>query len=335
MFSKNDYGLVFTGGGAKGAYQIGAWKALDEMKITPRIKAVSGSSVGALNALLFSQVNYQSARETWLSVKQEDMLFKKDTTQKQIVQQELSSYFEQKRLPDESSMIAPLVFLSMILPKYKPLYYLLSPLLKIICNNCCFGYETVISIAELIRYSIINGGAFLQDRLAKIIDDILFISDNRLRIKAFATICKEGDLDDLILKNNAEYIELNSKTPSQVREIVLASSALPLIYPKRKIGEYKYYDGGWADNTPIKPIYDLGIRKIIIVYLENNRHNKLKRNFIKEDKKFPDADFIRLIPGNDFKDDFLQTISISEEQTNQRISQGYEDAVKQSNFLKM
>ena len=95
----------------------------------------------------------------------------------------------------------------------------------------------------------------ITDRLAKIIDDILFISDNRLRIKAFATICKEGDLDDLILKNNAEYIELNSKTPSQVREIVLASSALPLIYPKRKIGEYKYYDGGWADNTPIKPIY--------------------------------------------------------------------------------
>ena len=75
----------------------------------------------------------------------------------------------------------------------------------------------------------------------------------------------------------------------------------------------------------------MGIRKIIIVYLENNRHNKLKRNFIKEDKKFPDADFIRLIPGNEFQDDFLQTISISEEQTQQRINQGYEDTFRQLN----
>ena len=41
-----EYGLVFDGGGARGAYQIGAWKALREAGV--KISAVAGTSVGAL-----------------------------------------------------------------------------------------------------------------------------------------------------------------------------------------------------------------------------------------------------------------------------------------------
>ena len=39
------YAIALEGGGAKGAYQIGVWKALEEAGI--RYNAVSGSSVGA------------------------------------------------------------------------------------------------------------------------------------------------------------------------------------------------------------------------------------------------------------------------------------------------
>ncbi len=42
-----EYGVVLEGGGAKGAYQIGVWKALLEYGV--KIKAVAGVSVGALN----------------------------------------------------------------------------------------------------------------------------------------------------------------------------------------------------------------------------------------------------------------------------------------------
>ena len=45
------YGLVLNGGGAKGAYQIGAWAALRQLELYDEITAVSGTSVGALNAL--------------------------------------------------------------------------------------------------------------------------------------------------------------------------------------------------------------------------------------------------------------------------------------------
>lgn len=45
-----EYGLVLEGGGAKGAYQIGAWKALREAGV--KIRGVAGTSVGALNGAL-------------------------------------------------------------------------------------------------------------------------------------------------------------------------------------------------------------------------------------------------------------------------------------------
>ena len=48
------FGLVLSGGGAKGAYEIGVWKALQELGIASNITAISGTSVGALNAALFA-----------------------------------------------------------------------------------------------------------------------------------------------------------------------------------------------------------------------------------------------------------------------------------------
>ena len=45
-----EYGLVFDGGGARGAYQIGAWRALSEAGV--KVSAVAGTSVGALNGAL-------------------------------------------------------------------------------------------------------------------------------------------------------------------------------------------------------------------------------------------------------------------------------------------
>ncbi len=43
-------GLVLEGGGAKGCYQIGAYKALVEMGIT--FDYVVGTSIGAINAAM-------------------------------------------------------------------------------------------------------------------------------------------------------------------------------------------------------------------------------------------------------------------------------------------
>ncbi len=62
----SNYGLVLAGGGAKGAYQIGAWKALREMNIT--FNAIAGVSIGSINGALIAQGDFEKATEMWQSI---------------------------------------------------------------------------------------------------------------------------------------------------------------------------------------------------------------------------------------------------------------------------
>ena len=67
-------GLVFAGGGGRGAYEIGAWKALKELGIDKHVVAVSGTSIGALNATLFIQGNLEVAESVWNNISIEKIL---------------------------------------------------------------------------------------------------------------------------------------------------------------------------------------------------------------------------------------------------------------------
>lgn len=63
---EKEYGLVLEGGGAKGAYQIGAWKALREAGL--KIKGVAGTSVGALNGALICMDDMERAEKLWKTI---------------------------------------------------------------------------------------------------------------------------------------------------------------------------------------------------------------------------------------------------------------------------
>ena len=56
-------GLTLEGGGAKGAYQIGAWKAFREMGIT--FDGITGSSAGALNGAFMVQEDFDVVWDLW------------------------------------------------------------------------------------------------------------------------------------------------------------------------------------------------------------------------------------------------------------------------------
>jgi NTE family protein len=57
------YGLVLEGGGAKGSYHIGVYKALLESGI--EISGVVGTSIGALNGAMIVQGDYERCYELW------------------------------------------------------------------------------------------------------------------------------------------------------------------------------------------------------------------------------------------------------------------------------
>ena len=58
-------GLVLCGGGAKGAYQVGVFKVLEELEIANEIKMISGSSIGALNGALYLMYSADEIDQIW------------------------------------------------------------------------------------------------------------------------------------------------------------------------------------------------------------------------------------------------------------------------------
>lgn len=57
------YGFVLEGGGAKGSYHIGVWKALRELGI--EISAVTGTSIGAINGAFIALDMYDEVYDIW------------------------------------------------------------------------------------------------------------------------------------------------------------------------------------------------------------------------------------------------------------------------------
>ncbi len=71
------YGVVLQGGGTKGSYHIGVWKALRELGI--EIGAVTGTSIGgALNGGAFIAQNmYDEALKVWENINSMTLLMQR------------------------------------------------------------------------------------------------------------------------------------------------------------------------------------------------------------------------------------------------------------------
>ncbi|MEG0313672.1 MAG: patatin-like phospholipase family protein [Erysipelotrichaceae bacterium] len=64
--------LVLGGGGSKGAYEIGVWKALKELNI--KIDIVTGTSIGALIGCMVVQDDYEAALDLWTNIKVDSVM---------------------------------------------------------------------------------------------------------------------------------------------------------------------------------------------------------------------------------------------------------------------
>lgn len=76
------YGIVLEGGGARGAYQIGAWRALREAGIS--IKGAAGTSVGALNGALICMDDLDKAEEIWENIRYSRVMDVDDDVMEQL-----------------------------------------------------------------------------------------------------------------------------------------------------------------------------------------------------------------------------------------------------------
>lgn len=258
-------GLVFAGGGGKGAYHIGVWKALREYGIDNNITSISGTSIGALNSVLFIQGNIELAEEAWLSIS-----------------------------PDK--------ILSLDLRK-------LSPIIS------TFGITDRIRTSFL-KWSnrISKFGVFSRSGFLELLEEYVQLDQvSNSNISCYVTCCEIP-----LLKTH--YFKLNSCSKEKMKSLLLATTALPVIFDPVELDGKNYIDGGVRDNIPIQPLFDEGCRNFIVVHL--GRDETINYN------QFPGANIIEIVPQEDQGGLIDGTLDFTPEGARRRIEQGYQDTVR-------
>ncbi len=64
--------VALCGGGTKGAYELGVWKAIRQLEIDYHI--VTGTSIGAINGALLVSGDFELAEELWDTIRLEDVM---------------------------------------------------------------------------------------------------------------------------------------------------------------------------------------------------------------------------------------------------------------------
>ncbi len=241
---QNMTGLVLSGGGGKGSYQIGVLKALMEKNLLSDVGAVSGVSIGAVNGVLFAMGNVDTMYKVW----------------------------------DDIDM------------------------------DVVFSFDLNLAIEQ--------GYLFSRDEMDRLMDkymDFQAISESPLDL--FCGVCRVEEE-----QYYPEYMQLNAKSPEEIKQILMASTAMPVVYEPVLINGKNYRDGGIKDNEPIRPLYDLGIRKFIVIGLNSQK--------IFNAAKYPDAEFIVIYPSHDLGDLINGTLNFEDSAKEFRSSLGYKDGLR-------
>ena len=256
-------GLVLAGGGARGAYQIGVWKALIELGIDKHIKVVSGTSIGALNAMLFQQGNYELAEEFWLKVKKEQIL-----------------PIEEKELGLKGLLFA-------------------------------LGAKNMNFIKKYIPGAV-KAGTLTREGLNVFLEQIDFESIKNSNVKGYATCTRIPEL-------KTEYFCINNYCEEDIRKILWATTAVPMVYDSQEINNISYLDGAMVDNVPVQPVYGESCDTIIVVHLSTE---------VKIDRAlFPNTHIIEIVPEELDNHDLKQMLDFDINIIRKRMYSGYSDTI--------
>ncbi|MBE5906820.1 MAG: patatin-like phospholipase family protein [Lachnospiraceae bacterium] len=283
-------GLVLAGGGAKGAYEIGVWKFLKECGLEEHICCVSGTSVGALNAALFAGSDYETAERIWLNIRKDIVLSPRKISTTDILKWLAMSNITIKN----------------------PFARLISKFIYLASSGALFNAK---KMATLVVQKMHSDYFFSRSGMISLINE--GVDFNKLKsglVPCYATCLKVPDM-------KVTRFRINDYEKNDILTMLLASSALPIIFPNESYQGSLYCDGGVpevGDNIPVRPVYDMGIRTIIVVYLGK------EDRIVKEE--FPGAHIIEIEPSEELGDLVNGTLDFSASGSKRRLNAGYKDA---------
>lgn len=291
------FGLVLTGGGAKGAYQAGALRYLTELGLVPQI--IAATSIGALNgAVLASHRSFpQGVRrlnELWHQLGQAPILRPNTGTALHLL-----SYAAQTFVPTLREWVLDFLVEQGLL-KDRTTIFDPAPIELLL--------REAVDLAELRRGIELWVTVFPSLKIPGLRYDWLLDLVRAQTGTEAHWLCVQDFADDATLYN-----------------LLLASAALPLAFPSRDVNGQFYVDGALADNVPLRAIAARGCTHAIVIHLQNgsvwSRHD------------FPEQTIIEIKPEqpiNKFDTPLYGSLSSLLDFSANRIAElqqcGYEDA---------
>ena len=232
MIQAKKTGLVLSGGGARGAYQVGVLKAMADLhpkKASNPFSIISGTSAGALNAVALAS----SANNFRLGVKKVERIWSNLEVQ-QVVKarrRELASnglrliYSLFNRGVGRSRPVALL--------DNEPLHHLLDAVIRFqnIQPRIDAGYLDAVAVSAT-SYVTGNSVSFFEGR------------------------------EELKRWHRTKRIGVPAKLGV---EHLMASSAIPSVFPAVKIGREYYGDGSLRQLAPLSTALRLGAERIVVI----------------------------------------------------------------------
>jgi len=279
-------GLVLNGGGGKGAYQIGVWKHLKEKNIS--LDYISGTSAGGLNAALIASGDLDKAIGLWTNLK--------PGTVREI---------------DNKRILA--ILYQLVAITAEALFLRNSSKTKMLGKEIARSTALLLKSRQILSV-FIEKGIFSIQPLRELIKNNIDVRKLPKHPTIFLTVVKNHPL---YFFGDKQYINFTYSHNSIKEGLLLATSAIPLVFPNCEIGNVQYSDGGipkLGDNSPVDPLYIRDCKTLIVVH----SHPRSKTN----KKNYSRSEIIDISP----KDDLGSFLKFDGKSAKRLIDLGYKDA---------
>lgn len=259
-------GLVLSGGGAKGAYQVGILKALHELGAS--VDVVAGASMGALNGAVVA-----GAPSLQQGVERLERLWRTLAAQSPM----------EANAPAYLKLLAAVgltlgVPLSGVLARMPAVLHTLG---LVLLKAEKLPNTPKMPMADWLNASLMADGP-LKALMDEYLDEQELMRGLPLHVSVFES---QGGVADVFgclaaevgLKDTppSKFLHIQALPEQERRNALLASAAIPLLYQARLLGDARYSDGGqggWQTaqgNTPITPLIEAGCQQVIVTHLSD------------------------------------------------------------------
>jgi predicted acylesterase/phospholipase RssA len=257
-------GLVLSGGGARGAFQVGVYeRLLRDPRFADGPAVISGTSAGAINgALIAAGKSPREMMDFWNGIADNppatasDRFF--DTALRSLLRLSIT---------ESLSLLLPsrrwLAFWQRARNHFPPRRG--SALALFVEYLLTTRFELVSHFLERVREPFVVDISQLRERLRDAFGgDYLPSSDVRLAINTVDA--HTGHVVRFVnaptsLTRPPDYIIVDAISV----DMILASASIPLLFPPVAIGGRQLWDGGLLVNTPLAPVVALGADEIVTV----------------------------------------------------------------------